>query len=61
MALIGQVLNVYNKLAQYPGGKKIFSMLFAFKAPYFRTINPLVNDLKPGHGKIFPDNSYRMR
>jgi hypothetical protein len=51
MALIGQVLKVYNTLAQYPGGKKIFSMMFAFKAPYFRTISPLVEDLKPGYGE----------
>lgn len=46
----GQVLKLYNKLSQLPLGKKLFSILFSFKAPYFRTINASVNDLKPGTG-----------
>jgi hypothetical protein len=32
-------------------GKYLFSQLFCLKAPYFRTISPIVNDMKAGHGE----------
>lgn len=51
MALLPNVLGMYKKLTNYPGGKWLFSMAFSVYAPYFLTIRPYVNDLKPGFGK----------
>jgi len=41
------LLNLYSKAGKMPFGKKVFSMLFARKAPYFATINPVVSELRP--------------
>ena len=45
-------LNVYEKLKNYPFGKKIFSQLVCFKLPYFFSIKPLVLELKPGKAVV---------
>ena len=45
------VVKVYNQLKTWPLGKNVFSFLFGVWAPYFLTIRPLVEDLRPGHGK----------
>jgi hypothetical protein len=47
------VLKIYNTMVKYPFGKSIFSLLFGIYAPYFLTIRPYVNDLKPGFGKVY--------
>jgi len=49
---LGTVLKTYNQLAGLPFGKKIFSILFSLKAPYFSNIRATVNDLKPGTGEF---------
>jgi hypothetical protein len=45
-------LKLYQNLARYPGGKFIFSKIFSFAAPYFRSINARIDDLKPGYAQI---------
>lgn len=52
MTLIPNVVSVYSKLSGYPFGKFIFSQMFAMAAPYFRTINPFVVDLKCGYTQV---------
>jgi acyl-coenzyme A thioesterase PaaI-like protein len=42
------ILKLYNKFQKYPLGNKLFSKAITFKAPYFSTINPLVEDLEKG-------------
>lgn len=49
---IMNVNKVFNKLAAYPFGKTIFNWAFCFKAPYFMTIFPSVNDIKPGYVSV---------
>ena len=51
-AKVTKVLGLYQKCSQYPFGKLIFSKLFSLWAPYFRTINAQVEDLKPGYVQI---------
>lgn len=46
MSKSNQVLDMYNKVAKMPFGKKLFSRFVARKAPYFGTINPLVTELR---------------
>lgn len=47
---LSNVAAMYNKLAALPFGKIVFSYLFSSQAPYFLTIRPIVNELKPGLG-----------
>lgn len=45
------VSKLYNAFTKYPFGKTAFSYLFSFYAPYFLTIRPSVNEMKPGFCK----------
>lgn len=47
------ILRTYEKALGLPFGRALFSIYAARKAPYFRTIRPLVQKLEPGHCKIF--------
>lgn len=42
------VLKLYNKLTKLPLGNKMFSMFAARKAPYFKTVSPVISKLVPG-------------
>ncbi|SLN15555.1 hypothetical protein PSA7680_00405 [Pseudoruegeria aquimaris] len=46
------VLNMYEKLLKWPFGRQIFSAYSARRAPYFRTIKPLVTDVRPNHCSV---------
>lgn len=45
-------LSLWQKLADKPGGKWLFSKAIARKAPYFRSIDPRFVELRPGHCEI---------
>lgn len=45
---MNKLLNVYEKCAGLPFGKRIFSKLVCLKAPYFGTIKPVFLKLQPG-------------
>lgn len=44
------VRKTYDALQARPFGKRIFSVILSLKAPYFRTMRPLVLSLEPGRG-----------
>lgn len=46
------VLNYWNKLSGLPGGKTLFSKAVQFKAPYFRTVNAMVEELRPNYARL---------
>jgi len=46
------VLNYWNKLSGLPGGKLLFSKAVQFKAPYFRTVNAMVEELRPNYARL---------
>ena len=46
-----QVLRIYDRLANRPAGKWLFSKLVCFKAPYFASIAPRMLRLEPGRGE----------
>ena len=48
--MANQVLSLYNKLADKPLGKWLFSKLVCWKAPYFASIAPRIESLEPGRG-----------
>ena len=39
------LLNMYEKALKLPAGRKLFSMVFSRKAPYFATITPTISEL----------------
>ena len=41
------LLNLYNKASKLPKGRKLFSLAFSRKAPYFATVSPYVEELRP--------------
>ena len=43
------VLKIYNNLTKYPFGKKLFSLAVCFVTPYFKSIKPVVRELRPGY------------
>lgn len=44
------VKKTYDALQGRPFGRRIFSVILSLKAPYFRTMRPLVLSLEPGRG-----------
>ncbi len=49
---MSQVLTLWKKTSALPQGKRIFSLLFAQKAPYFATIRPRFVDIRPNYAEL---------
>ena len=49
---MNRFLKMYNDCSKYPFGKAIFSFLYSTHVPYFLTISPMVQEMKPGHASI---------
>jgi acyl-coenzyme A thioesterase PaaI-like protein len=47
-----QVLDLWTKTSALPQGKRIFSILFAQRAPYFASIRPRFTDIRPNHAEL---------
>jgi acyl-coenzyme A thioesterase PaaI-like protein len=47
-----QVLDLWNKTSALPQGKRIFSVLFSQKAPYFATIRPRFVEIRPDYAEL---------
>jgi len=47
-----RILRLYGRTAKWPGGRRLFSSLFARKAPYFASIRPLVTVLRPNFCEV---------
>lgn len=46
------LLHLYQKTLKLPFGRQLFSMMFARKAPYFRTIRPTIRELRPNYCEL---------
>src|SRR6478752_1080240 len=49
---MSQVLTLWNKTNPLPLGGRVFSFLFAQKAPYFASIRPLFLTVEPNHVEL---------
>ena len=49
---MNQALSMWNKLRNMPLGKWLFSKVICWKAPYFSTIAPRFEELRPGYAKV---------
>ena len=52
MKPMSQVLTLWKKTSALPQGKRIFSVLFAQKAPYFATIRPRFTEIRPNRAEL---------
>jgi acyl-coenzyme A thioesterase PaaI-like protein len=46
------ILNTFNKLKGLPGGTRLFTLAVCRQAPYFSSISPQVEELRPGYARI---------
>lgn len=47
MPAMASVMELWRTCERLPAGRRIFSLLFSWKAPYFRTVRPVFLDLRP--------------
>jgi acyl-coenzyme A thioesterase PaaI-like protein len=52
MSSLNPVLSLWHKLSAYPGGRFLFSKFVQYKAPYFKTVNAMVEELKPNYARL---------
>lgn len=53
---MNKIQNLWQKFSTKPLGKWLFSRAVCFKAPYFATIKPRFEELKPGYAKVSMKN-----
>lgn len=46
------LLAMYHKVLKWPFGRQLFARMFASKAPYFKTIKPLITELRPNYCEL---------
>jgi acyl-coenzyme A thioesterase PaaI-like protein len=49
---MSSTLTLYNKVTALPQGKRIFSVLFSQKAPYFASVHLSVEQMRPHLGQV---------
>ncbi len=55
------ILKIYNRLSELPVGKRLFSFLVCWNAPYFGSISPVFTELKPGVAAASMKNRRKVR
>jgi acyl-coenzyme A thioesterase PaaI-like protein len=60
MTAVSQVLTLWNKTRGLPLGDRVFSLLFAQKAPYFATIRPRFTVIEPNRAELVVPNRRRV-
>ncbi len=58
---MSKTLSIYQRLSAWPLGRQVFSRLVAAKAPYFKTIRPLITHLSPGRCSVVVKDRKRVR
>lgn len=53
MATDNYLLKLQSQCLKFPMGRKLFSKMFAAKAPYFKTIKPTIQLLEPNRCEIY--------
>lgn len=46
------LLDLWNHASSVPQGRRVFSLAFSQKAPYFATVRPLFIDLRPNYAEL---------
>lgn len=46
------LLRLWRRLSALPGGRWLFSKLFAWRVPYSGSVSPMILHLEPGHARV---------
>jgi acyl-coenzyme A thioesterase PaaI-like protein len=49
---MANVMDLYSQVTRLPAGKRIFSLIFSQKAPYFATVRPRFVELRPNYAEL---------
>ena len=49
---MANVMDLYQQVTRLPAGKKLFSILFSQKAPFFATVRPRFVELRPNYAEL---------
>ena len=49
---MSQIYNLYQQFTANPNGNALFTQAVCQTAPYFSTIDPLVEEIKPGYSRV---------
>src|SRR5690349_21344026 len=52
MATTSPVMSLYQRTTRLPQGRRLFSLLFSLKAPYFATVRPRFTELRPDRAEL---------
>ena len=55
-----QTFDLYQRIAKLPAGKRLFSLLYSVKAPYFATVRPVVREVRPNYAELSIRNRKRV-
>lgn len=55
-----QTFDLYQKITRLPAGKRIFSLAYSIKAPYFATVRPVVREVRPNYAELSIRNRKRV-
>lgn len=55
-----QTFDLYQRVSALPAGKRIFSVLYALKAPYFATVRPQVREVRENYAELSIRNRKRV-
>lgn len=46
------LLKLFRRAASVPGGRKLFSMVVSQRAPYFASVSPVIEELRPNYCEV---------
>ena len=52
MASGNPIMDMWQKVSRFPGGKMLFSQVVSRKAPYFKTIGANIEELRPNYSRL---------
>ena len=55
-----QTFDLYQRITKLPAGKRIFSLLYSVKAPYFATVRPQVREVRENYAELSISNRRRV-
>ena len=55
-----QTFTLYRRIIRLPAGQRIFSLLYALKAPYFATVRPQVREVRENYAELSIRNRRRV-
>ena len=58
---LDQLRSIWDRLHRIPGGKRAFNKLLGFFVPYTATIEPQVDEMRPGYARVHIEDRRAVR